>query len=292
MKLKTALTLGRVSNLPTVWTNTLAGIVLAGFDVSSTRTVPILLSMSLFYVGGMYLNDAFDAEIDARERSERPIPAGLVDRRTVFVCGFGMLAVAILILIWIGLGGPTGLWPAIAGIALAAVIILYDWYHKANPLSPLIMGACRMLVYIAAALCFITPPSAAVWLGALALLCYLIGLTYTAKQENIGRVENAWPLIFLAVPVVGGLWASLALGSVGPSVITAWLAFTGWLGFCLWLVKRRGPGDIPRAVGGMIAGIALLDALLIAIVGDASTAGIAVLAFLLTLALQRFIPGT
>ena len=36
----------------------------------------VLLAMSLFYVGGMYLNDYFDRAIDARERPERPIPAG------------------------------------------------------------------------------------------------------------------------------------------------------------------------------------------------------------------------
>ncbi len=292
MNLKTALLVGRVSNLPTVWTNTLAGIVLSGAEVSPVRTLPILLSMSLFYVGGMYLNDAFDAEVDARERSERPIPQGLVERQTVFVCGFAMLAAAIALLVPVGLSGATGWWPALAGVALAAAIVLYDLYHKANPLSPVIMGICRVLVYVAAALCFVVPPPAAVWLGAVALLCYLIGLTYTAKQETIGRVENAWPLVFLAVPLIGGAWAGLALGAAGLPVIMLWLAFAGWLGYCLWLVGRRGPGDIPRAVGSMIAGIALLDALLIAIMGDALTAAVAVLGFLLTLAFQRFIPGT
>ncbi|HSM42041.1 MAG TPA: UbiA family prenyltransferase [Afifellaceae bacterium] len=292
MNLKTALVLGRVSNLPTVWTNTLAGIVLSGAEFSPARALPILLSMSLFYVGGMYLNDAFDAEVDARERSERPIPQGLVKRQTVFVCGFAMLAAGIAILVPVGLSGATGWWPSLAGLALAAAIVLYDLHHKANPLSPVIMGICRMLVYVVAALCFVVPPPAAVWFGAVALLCYLIGLTYTAKQETIGRVENAWPLIFLAVPVVGGAWAGLALDATGPSVILFWLAFAGWLGFCLWLVGRRAPGDIPRAVGSLIAGIALLDALLIAIMGDVPIAAIAVLGFLLTLAFQRFIAGT
>ena len=87
-----ALRLGRVSNLPTVWTNVLAGIVLAGADPASALVIPVLLGASLLYVGGMYLNDAFDAEIDARHRSSRPIPAGLVQRQTVFQAGFGMLA--------------------------------------------------------------------------------------------------------------------------------------------------------------------------------------------------------
>ena len=288
MNIAVALRLGRVSNLPTVWTNTLAGIVLSGFGAFDAKTLPILLSMSLFYVGGMYLNDAFDAEIDARERPERPIPAGLISRRTVFVSGFAMLAAGLAILLWIGSFGATGLWPAAGGIALAGAIVLYDWYHKANPLSPLIMGVCRMLVYVTAGLCFVAPVPAATGLGALALLSYLIGLTYTAKQENIGRVENAWPLAFLAAPVVAGLW----FVSQSPASLVAWLGFTGWLGFCLWLVRRRAPGDIPRAVGGMIAGIALLDAMVITAMGQTAVAGLAVAGFALTMALQRRIPGT
>src|SRR5262249_61425170 len=68
--------LGRVSNLPTVWTNVLAATVLAGAEWGNLRTAVGLLAMSLFYVGGMYLNDYFDRAMDARERPTRPIPAG------------------------------------------------------------------------------------------------------------------------------------------------------------------------------------------------------------------------
>lgn len=290
MNLHTALILGRVSNLPTVWTNALAGIVLSGFSVFGPGTIAIVVAMSLFYTGGMFLNDAFDAEIDARERSERPIPAGRVSRRTVFVWGFAMLCAALLILAWIGMAGATGtgIWPLVGGLALAASIIVYDRHHKNNPLSPLIMGICRMLVYVTAGLCFIAPVPVANLLGALVLLSYLVGLTYTAKQENIGKVENAWPLGFLALPVIAGIFYTAGQ----PAALLVWGLFTGWVGYCLWLVRRREAGDIPRAVGGMIAGIALLDAVLIASADQHLVADFAIAGFLLTLAFQRYIPGT
>ena len=101
-------------------------------------------------------------------------------------------------------------------------------------------------------------------------------------------MENAWPLAFLAAPVIAGLW----FVSESPASLAAWLIFTGWLGFCLWLVRRRAPGDIPRAVGGMIAGIALLDAMLITAMGESAIAVLAIAGFGLTLVFQRFIPGT
>src|ERR1700733_16333044 len=87
----TLLTLGRVSNLPTVWTNVLAGAVLSGGDWRNWRLGLMLVAMSLFYVGGMYLNDYFDRTIDARERPERPIPSGEISAGGGATIGFFFL---------------------------------------------------------------------------------------------------------------------------------------------------------------------------------------------------------
>jgi 4-hydroxybenzoate polyprenyltransferase len=285
-----ALKLGRVSNLPTVWTNMLTGLVLAGGSLVDPRTLPLLVALSLFYVGGMYLNDAFDAQLDAVERPERPIPSDRVSRGTVLALGFAMLAAGVLLLAWLGfaLEGGTGFWPALSGLALGVAIVFYDWHHKANPLSPVVMGACRMLVYVTAGLCFVVPLPAGLLLAAVVLLCYLIGLTYVAKQETLGRIENLWPLAFLAVPLAYGV----SLAADRPIVVPIWLAFAGWMGLALWFVRRRGPRDIPRAVVNLLAGICLLDAVLIGGAGEIGLAGLAILGFLLTVALQRFVPAT
>ena len=61
MTLRIALRLGRVSNLPTVWTNVAAAAVLAGVPLASLGVLALAVACSLFYVGGMFLNDAFDA---------------------------------------------------------------------------------------------------------------------------------------------------------------------------------------------------------------------------------------
>ena len=128
MNVSVALRLGRVSNLPTVWTNMLAGIILVGGAADDPRVWPMAGAMSLFYVGGMYLNDAFDADIDAIERPERPIPSGQVRRTLVFRLGFVMLAFGIVLLAWAGFGWPggTGMWPPLFGLSLAIAIIAYD----------------------------------------------------------------------------------------------------------------------------------------------------------------------
>lgn len=282
------LRLGRVSNLPTVWTNLLAAVVLAGGAVSDGRILPLLAAMSLFYIGGMYLNDAFDAEIDARERPERPIPSGQISRNAVFAMGFAMLGAGIAVVAGSAAAAGAILWPVLAALGLAGAIVFYNAYHKGNPLSPVVMGLCRVLVYLTVGLCFVVPLPGDLLIGAALLLSYLIGLTYVAKQENIGRVENMWPLLFLAAPLIYGV---VLAGESG----LAWgflLVFLAWVLVALWFVRRRAPGDIPRAVISLIAGICLLDGLLIAGAGALLPALVCVAGFLLTLALQRFVPGT
>ena len=65
-----------------------------------------------------------------------------------------------------------------------------------------------------------------------------------------------------------------------------------WVGYAISLLVRRGRVNIPRAVVGLIAGISLLDALLIAGRGAAGMTALAVLGFGLTLFLQRYVRGT
>ena len=93
--LSTLLRLGRISNVPTIWTNVLAGSIIAGGAGYSKGVGLIAIAMTAFYVGGMYLNDFFDRAIDARDRPGRPIDAGKIRANSVMLIGFGLLAVGI-----------------------------------------------------------------------------------------------------------------------------------------------------------------------------------------------------
>jgi len=288
--LSVALRLGRISNLPTVWTNTLVGVTLAGGTSFDARVPLLMVALSLFYIGGMFLNDAFDREFDARTRPDRPIPAGQVTASTVFGSGFGMLGTGVLLLVVVGYAFADGTgWRApTSGLLLAAAVVLYDSYHKNNPLSPLLMGVCRMLVYITAALAISVSLPSALVVAALVLLAYLIGLTYTAKREHLNELGSVWPLAALAVPMIYGVVLALRSPLVWPFL----LLLIGWVLYALWLLRRRGPGDVPRAVVSLIAGIPLVDAVILCGAGAVQLSIVAVAAFLLTLALQRVVPGT
>jgi 4-hydroxybenzoate polyprenyltransferase len=254
-----------------------------------------MLALSAFYIGGMYLNDAYDAEFDAKVRPDRPIPTGRIGRGQVYAIGFVLLVLGEALVAACGVvaGGSVNSAALIAGAILAGLIVYYNYRHKNDPLSPLIMALCRAMIYVTAA-ALVLPWAqlftiqTLTW-GTGALICYLIGLTYVAKQENLTEVRNLWPLLFLAAPFV--YRAPALIESAMAAAL--FLLLLAWVAYCLTFLIVPSRRHIPKAVTGLIAGISLLDGVLISGVGGtvAMIAG-CVAAFAATLALQRWVPGT
>lgn len=210
------LALGRVSNLPTVWTNVMAGAVLAG---GSTQPAPLISSMvllSAFYIGGMYLNDAFDAPIDRVERPTRPIPSGAISVERVLRLGFALLGsgiVGLAVLGWIG----EARWSApLAGMALALSIVAYDMRHKGVWYGPLLMALCRSLVYVTAALSTGGMIAPSLLIGAAILFVYVALLTQLAKAKGKPPVPTG--TLIAGISVLDGILV-LAAGHRGLAVL-------------------------------------------------------------------------
>jgi UbiA prenyltransferase family len=282
--LSTLLRLGRISNLPTIWTNVLAGSMIAGGSEHADGIALILIAMTAFYVGGMYLNDFFDRFADARDRPGRPIDAGEIRANTVLLIGFGLLVLGVALLMSFG---PSAI---LCGALLAGVIVLYDVWHKGNILSPIVMGLCRALVYIGTGVAVTGSISNALLIGAVALACHVAGITYAAKQESLDRVGNLWPLVLLAVPLLVAL----------PALFNGWITVVAFILLLAadavairLLVKRPSRGAVPLAVSGLIAAICLVDALAIGLAGGGILiVAICALGYPLTRLFQRAIPGT
>lgn len=280
--LRALLVLGRVSNLPTVWSNCLAGWLLGGAgDLNSF--LQLGAGATLLYLGGMFLNDAFDEEFDRQHRTERPIPAGAIPPRTVWIWGGAWLTLGAALLI------PLGNITALLALILAAAILLYDAVHKLITFSPVLMAACRFFLYLVAASTGDSGVTGlAVW-SALALAAYIVGLSYLARRESTAGAFCYWPLLFLVVPV--GLAAVVNSGEYlhKAGLLAAVLGL--WMLRCLrstlWTVDRQ----IGRTVSGLLAGIVLVDLLAVA---DApqELALVFLLLFAAALLFQRLVPAT
>ncbi|HEX4337401.1 MAG TPA: UbiA family prenyltransferase [Polyangiaceae bacterium] len=283
------LKLGRVSNLPTVWTNVVAGVALAGGSFDRLAGIRLAVALSLFYVGGMFLNDAFDREIDARERPERPIPSGQIDVKEVLTVGFTLLVVGVgAVALIASTVGASPIEAALSGAVLGGLILLYDTWHKQNPFSPIVMGLCRSGVYVTAGLAANGVLSHGLITGALAGGAYVVGLTFVARQENRKSFRAGATLALLASPAI----LAAAHPSRGVVAFVALAAAVVWAALAVVPLFRKGPVNVGQSVVRLIAGISLVDGLLLAMAGRPELAALGAVGLGTTLVLQRWVRGT
>jgi hypothetical protein len=312
--LRILLILGRVSNLPTVWSNLLVGWALGEGDLSAFPYLGLLLAGgSLLYVGGMYLNDFRDASFDLHYCPERPIPAGKISRTAVgwltalwFVAGLGCVAFF-------------GIAATLIALLLVAAIVLYDFQHKGVAWAPWIMGLCRALLYVGGMTAVrgieVFSQARLLWpqyLMAITLGVYVAGITYFARGESRPQKPTRWALALLLLPVFVQVGIHILYPSHIPlsSYFQAWpwelwfpwsMWLTFWIPYCLvligwmaWLLVpfwRRKKPSIGRVVSGLLAGIVFVD--MIGWSGAPNAVPPLLLPlFLLALLLQRIIPAT
>ncbi|MBI5443221.1 MAG: UbiA family prenyltransferase [Deltaproteobacteria bacterium] len=231
--LKSYLSLARVSNLPTVWTNVLAAVVLA--RPAGAAAFPFLLlalAHSAFYAAGMSLNDLWDREADRLSKPFRPLPSGAVSPREAgaLVIGLFTLGLALLAL----LPHRAALGP---GLLLVAAIVAYDRLHAVHAWSVLLMAGCRLLVFLVCSAGISGTVELAPALGGLAQFAYVLTLSAVARYEK--RRDFAFPVIpalIAGISLLDGLLMALA---ANPLWFVAGLA-----GACLtWSANRWIRGD-------------------------------------------------
>ena len=281
-RLRVLLVLGRVSNLPTVWSNCLAAWLLGGGG-TGVRFAVLCAGATLLYTGGMFLNDAFDQAFDRQYRPERPIVCGQITAKWVWILGgiwlfLGTLCIGVL-------GGLSG----VLALVLVAAIVLYDAVHKRTTMGPFLMAGCRFLLYLVAGSAAQGIIGRGVWWAAAALGVYIVGLSFLARGESTGANAMRWPTLFLFAPILIGLAGTAKLGP--PTLIAA--AGQGiWTLWCLWGRPKSKRYFFRNEIAGLLAGIVLVDWLAAAPQIPPEYALVFVGLFLGALFFQRFAPAT
>ena len=289
---KALLLLGRTSNLPTVWSNCLAAWLLAGGALSEVDDVLkyawLNIGATLLYLAGMFLNDAFDVKFDREHRAERPIPSGAISAKAVWILGIGQLILGTACVVWINIPA------AVCALALVGSILWYDWLHKKITWSPLIMGLCRLFLYLLTGAVAVGTLTLPVVLGSVALWAYIVGLSNIARKEATKGSVNSWPCWLLLLPLILTFALPSLPGSqlsIGSGLIVAALIYLLWTVRSLLFTFKSVMPQYGRTVSGLLAGIVLFDFLLAA--SQSFQLGLVFFAlFALALIFQRFIPAT
>ena len=184
-KFSALLATGRVANLPTVWSNVLAGFVVshAYLDYYGIEGTPLwgwllaflLLATSMIYTGGCMLGDARDIGFDREHRPNRPLPQGILSISSITLTAWSLLLGGLLIItlsfLLSALASSEVGWKELAAslssgkisspkimeasqlhvisiaILLVGAVVTYAFTHKKNRLIALpLMASCRLLL--------------------------------------------------------------------------------------------------------------------------------------------------
>ncbi|MFT5633009.1 MAG: hypothetical protein ACI9SQ_000718 [Rubritalea sp.] len=322
-KLKALLATGRVSNLPTVWCNCLAAVLILfhqsengihsyiqqPWNQSLTYlTIYLVFFSTCIYVGGCFMGDFHDRKFDALHKPDRPIPAGILSKNTVAGIGFSLLFFSIL-------GAP--IIPSLVlehvrmNIMFLPVMFLvysvnnYSQWHKKSLFIGLpLIGLCRFFLIIFAA------AAASILLGKiegspgherfhavsyfiLPIIIYAAAVCiYTIAFASVARTESSdspitWRNLLRYTMLALPLTVLFTNQSLQIETITALVIYALWLSYAFsFLSKNKG-----NYVSKCLAGFCLLDACFLAQFGWIWVV-ICLILFLLALALQKIAPAT
>ncbi len=267
--------------LPNVFT-AMADIVLAGAATGAILDhfgsfLCVLISSSLFYMGGMVWNDWFDLAQDKRERPGRPIPSGRITPGRAATLGAvlmfaGLVAAVVADFADADVANSRSWGSTTIAIPLMVAIFLYNGILKRTFMGPYAMGACRffnVLLGLSAAGEPIKPWGYAL---AFAIGVYIVGVTWFARTE--ARMSKQQTLMTAALIMAAGLFLALTVPTLAlddanfvptPHAVFPYLLAAFGLFVALKVVpavRDPRPTRVQPAVKRAILGLVLFDAIL------------------------------
>lgn len=304
-KLHALLSTARVANVPSVVSNVWVGVVLGAWHShGGLKNFPwpkagyLATAGVLLYIGGNFLNDWMDRGWDAKHRPERALPRGLFPAWLYLGLAFLLIGTGI------GLADVAGVNSGRVAGLISFSIVIYTIWHKRTPWMVLPMGLCRGLLPVMGFMAFY-PYVNDIWPIACGLLCYIAGLSLSARYESMAEPPKwvGWTgrALLLGTAVLAAI-SSRGMYMSQLLVLTCTLPYLVWTDFCL----RFWSKPVPKLVSRLLAGIPLVEWMVLLPVGvtlvmnshepptPVALACFAVppLAFLCALLLQKLAPAT
>ena len=250
----------RPANIVTAVADILAGIAIAGYlsQDNDTYTPILLLILSTIglYGGGVVMNDVFDADLDAKERPERPIPSGLVRESEGAILGILLLVAGVAVAFQLStMSGSIALL-----IALAALV--YDKFGKHHRfLGPINMGLCRGLNLLLG-ISVVQPLVSEYWYLGVVPVIYIGAITMISQGEVHGGNKST---LYLAAALYGIAMLSVLYASVVRNEELVTIIFIGLWAVMVFLPLKaavRNPEGrmIGRAVKAGVLALILMNA--------------------------------
>lgn len=254
------------------------------------------------------MGDYCDSEFDAKHKPDRPVPAGILSKKSLVLIGFPLMLFAFLgaLIIPNVLFGTSLMTNFLPVLFLSYCIQYYSRYHKKSLFIGLpLIGLCRffLIIFAAATACIFIHQSPIlagdkIYLGIdsyliLPIILYASAVCiYTIAFASVARTESSdspitWRNILRYTMLALPLAVLITNQEFQITTAIALIIYAYWLTYAFsFLSKNKG-----KYVSKCLAGFCLLDACFVAQFGWQWLA-ICIILFLLALALQKIAPAT
>lgn len=223
----------------------------------------LLLSLSTIglYAGGVAFNDIADAELDAVERPERPLPSGRASVSKATLMASGLLLFGIIC------AASVSVTSGILACGIAVFAVLYDYWGKhQNFLGPINMGLCRALNLLLG-ISAVPGSLQTYWPLGLIPLVYVAAITMISRGEVHGKNKKA---LYAGGAMYGSIFlAILALSFFGREPnwqVIPFLVLFGGMIFppLIKAIRTQEPKFIGKSVKAAVISLIILNASLAA----------------------------
>lgn len=275
-KIRGFLKLVRPANIITAWSNILVGAAIA-YGTLNDESLPmfdfinyfnfdivlLIISTSGLYGGGIVMNDYFDANLDAKERPERPIPKGLISKKNALNFAIILYTIGVISAFCVNI------FSGIIACSLVGLTLIYNAFSKHNSfLGPLNMGICRAVNWLLGmSICATFFSSFLLWL--IIPLLYIFGITLVSRSEVIGEKGNN---LIIGVGLYIFVILVIALSGLSSNRTTGIFIFFMLMPFIIYffhkvlkptLLAINGGGKpelVMKAVKSAVIGVIIVDA--------------------------------
>lgn len=262
MALKPYLQLMRPANIITAISDVLAGVSIAllfapeGASLAWPMLMALVIATVGLYGGGVVFNDFFDAELDAVERPERPIPSGKVSKGAAALLG------TVLFAIGVAATGTLGTLSVLIAVSIVFMCLLYDRWGKHHPIAgPLTMGLCRGLNLALGMSCSLAALDQ-LWFLACVPVIYIAAVTTISRDEVHGGRRGP---LYLSASLYGFVMACIVAfglyyqgGVLAVAMVLPFIAFV--FPPLVKAIRTLEAGDVRNAVKHGVIGLIFMNA--------------------------------
>ncbi len=279
----------RVSNLPTIVSDSLLGIsigIIFNLAAGSREVeflggaIEVVIGMCCFYAAGMVLNGIVDRDVDARERPSRPIASGRIRMPwawtgfiTLMFLGFFLRPTSTGSPIPVAVAGLIGVWLLSAATSM-----------RSSQLRKLALAWCGIAIiaalWWAIDMVFKVPPDLdpvaqfAHRAGSLFLDLSTLFIAVSLVAYNLLHQRTAWSVVFLAicrmfVPITLMLSITVPSGAFASHWTSLWStnSFAGWFGVASAFVAWFG------VASAFIPGVLAIHTVMLSLLARREVAG-------------------